>query len=50
MANKIDIRNKKALRDYELMDKYIAGVNYVIKEREGIKRSIKITDRNAEDV
>lgn len=26
MANKIDIRNKKALRDYELMDKYIAGI------------------------
>lgn len=26
MANKIDIRNKKALRDYELMDKYVAGI------------------------
>ena len=26
MANKIDIRNKKALRDYELLDKYVAGI------------------------
>ena len=26
MANKIDIRNKKALRDYELIEKYVAGI------------------------
>lgn len=26
MPNKIDIRNKKALRDYELIEKYVAGI------------------------
>ncbi len=26
MANKIDIRNKKARFDYELLDKYTAGI------------------------
>lgn len=26
MANKIDIRNKKALHDYELVEKYTAGI------------------------
>lgn len=26
MANKIDIRNKKALHDYELIEKYTAGI------------------------
>jgi len=31
-------------------DEYIAGVNYVIKEAEGIKRRIKVTDKNAETV
>jgi DNA-directed RNA polymerase subunit A' len=29
---------------------YIAGVNYVIKNAEGVKRRIKITDKNAEMV
>jgi DNA-directed RNA polymerase subunit A' len=31
-------------------DEYIAGVNYVIKEAEGIKRRIKVTEKNAETV
>jgi SsrA-binding protein len=26
MANKINIKNKKALRDYELIEKYVAGI------------------------
>jgi len=31
-------------------DEYTAGVNYVIKESEGMKRRIKVTDKNAETV
>jgi DNA-directed RNA polymerase subunit A' len=29
-------------------DEYIAGVNYVIKESEGMKRRIKVTEKNSE--
>jgi DNA-directed RNA polymerase subunit A' len=29
-------------------EQYVAGVNYVIKHAEGIKRRIKVTDKNAE--
>jgi len=31
-------------------DEYIAGVNYVIKESEGMKRRIKVTEKNSETV
>jgi len=34
----------------EASDAYVAGVNYVIKNADGMKRRIKITDKNAETV
>ena len=31
-------------------DKYTPGVNYVVRETDGMKRRIKVTEKNAEDV
>jgi len=31
-------------------DEYIPGVNYVVRETDGMKRRIKVTDKNAEDI
>jgi len=43
------IRQKVTISD-DSSDRYVPGVNYVIRETEGMKQRIKITEKNAEDV
>lgn len=50
-VHNIDWCKQLIISKYEPTDVvYVAGVNYVIKDAEGIKRRIKVTDKNAEMV